>query len=74
MVQQPSDVHFATVSLSTDAMLHYAERGDQKGKPSSSSTHTPTRGSPSAGCCLCSRLIASRLRPRPARPYGLELT
>ena len=32
MVQQPSDVHFATVSLSTDVTLHYAERGDQKGE------------------------------------------
>src|SRR5215208_5002763 len=28
--QQPSDVHFATVSLSTDVTLHYAERGDRK--------------------------------------------
>ena len=32
MVQQPSDVHFATVSLSTDVTLHYAERGDRKGE------------------------------------------
>src|SRR5215216_7789974 len=30
--QQPSDVHFATVSLSTDVTLHYAERGDRKGE------------------------------------------
>ena len=32
MVQQPSDVHFATVSFSTDVTLHYAERGDRKGE------------------------------------------
>ena len=32
MVQQPSDVHFATVSLSTDVTLHYAERGDREGE------------------------------------------
>ena len=32
MVQQPSGVHFATVSLSTGVTLHYAERGDRKGK------------------------------------------
>ena len=32
VVQQPSDVHFATVSLSTDVTLHYAERGDRKGE------------------------------------------
>ena len=32
MFQQPSDVHFATVSLSTDVTLHYAERGDRKGE------------------------------------------
>ena len=32
MVQQPSDVHFATVSLSTDVTLHYAERGERKGE------------------------------------------
>src|SRR5919112_4635011 len=33
VVQQPSgDVHFATVSLSTDVTLHYAERGDPKGE------------------------------------------
>lgn len=32
MVQQPSDVHFATVSLSTDVTLHYAEHGDRKGE------------------------------------------
>ena len=32
VVQQPSDVHFSTVSLSTDVTLHYAERGDQKGE------------------------------------------
>jgi non-heme chloroperoxidase len=32
VVQQPSDVHFATVSLSTDVSLHYAERGDRKGE------------------------------------------
>src|SRR5215211_1658081 len=32
VVQQPSDVHFATVSLSTDVTLHYAECGDRKGE------------------------------------------
>jgi non-heme chloroperoxidase len=32
VVQQPSDVHFATVSLSTGVTLHYAERGDRKGE------------------------------------------
>ena len=32
MVQQPSDVHFATVALSTGVTLHYAERGDRKGE------------------------------------------
>src|ERR671914_1295415 len=32
VVQQPSDVHFATVSLSTGVTLHYAERGDPKGE------------------------------------------
>ena len=32
MVPQPSDVHFATVSLSTDVSLHYAECGDRKGE------------------------------------------
>jgi non-heme chloroperoxidase len=32
VVQQPSDVHFATVSLSTDVRIHYAERGDPKGE------------------------------------------
>jgi non-heme chloroperoxidase len=32
VLQQPSDVHFATVSLSTDVTLHYAERGDRKGE------------------------------------------
>src|SRR5918994_2215216 len=34
VVQQPSDVHFATVSLSTHVTLHYAERGDPKGEAS----------------------------------------
>jgi non-heme chloroperoxidase len=28
-VQQPNDVHFATVSLSTDVTLHFAEHGDR---------------------------------------------
>jgi non-heme chloroperoxidase len=32
VVQQPSDVHFATVSLSTDVTIHYAECGDRKGE------------------------------------------
>jgi non-heme chloroperoxidase len=32
VLQQPSDVHFATVSLSTDVTLHYAEHGDRKGE------------------------------------------
>ena len=32
MVPKPSGVHFATVSLSTDVTLHYAERGDRKGE------------------------------------------
>lgn len=32
MLQQPSDVHFATVSLSTGVTLHYAERGDRSGE------------------------------------------
>jgi pimeloyl-ACP methyl ester carboxylesterase len=32
VVQQPSDVHFATVSLSTDVTLQYAERGDRAGE------------------------------------------
>jgi len=33
VLQQPSgDVHFATVSLSTDVTLHYAERGDRMGE------------------------------------------
>ena len=33
MLQQPSgDVRFATLSLSTDVTLHYAERGDRKGE------------------------------------------
>jgi non-heme chloroperoxidase len=33
VVQQPSgDVRFATLSLSTDVTLHYAERGDRKGE------------------------------------------
>src|SRR5918993_631456 len=32
VLQQPSDVHFATISLSTDVTLHYAERGDRKGE------------------------------------------
>src|ERR671920_957182 len=32
VVQQPSDVQFATVSLSTDVSLHYAECGDRKGE------------------------------------------
>jgi non-heme chloroperoxidase len=32
VLRQPSDVHFATVSLSTDVTLHYAERGDRKGE------------------------------------------
>jgi len=32
VVQQPNDVHFATVSLSTDVTLHYAERGDREGE------------------------------------------
>jgi non-heme chloroperoxidase len=32
VVQQPSDLHFATVSLSTDVTLHYAECGDQNGE------------------------------------------
>ena len=32
VVQQPSDVHFATVSLSTDVTLHYAECGDRMGE------------------------------------------
>ena len=32
MLQQPSDVHFATVSLSTDVTLHYAECGDRMGE------------------------------------------
>src|SRR5215212_2175721 len=33
VLQQPSgDVHFATVSLSTDVTLHYAECGDRKGE------------------------------------------
>jgi non-heme chloroperoxidase len=32
VVQQPSDVHFATVSLSTDVTLHYAERGAREGE------------------------------------------
>jgi non-heme chloroperoxidase len=33
VLQQPSgDVHFDTVSLSTDVTLHYAERGDRKGE------------------------------------------
>src|ERR671915_2285707 len=32
VVQQPSDVHFATVSLSTGVTLHYAECGDPKGE------------------------------------------
>ena len=33
MLQQPGgDVRFATVSLSTDVTLHYAEGGDQKGE------------------------------------------
>jgi non-heme chloroperoxidase len=29
-MQQPNDVHFATVSLSTGMTLHYAERGDRE--------------------------------------------
>jgi len=32
VLQQPSDVHFATVSLSTGVTLHYAERGDRSGE------------------------------------------
>ena len=32
MFRQPSEVHFATVSLSTDVSLHYAECGDRKGE------------------------------------------
>src|SRR5215204_1940513 len=32
MVQQPSNMHFAMVSLSTDVTLHYAECGDRKGE------------------------------------------
>src|SRR5918995_5786039 len=32
VLRQPSDVHFATVSLSTGVTLHYAERGDRKGE------------------------------------------
>jgi non-heme chloroperoxidase len=32
VVQQPSDLHFATVSLSTEVTLHYAECGDRKGE------------------------------------------
>jgi non-heme chloroperoxidase len=32
VVQQPSDRHFATVSLSTEVTLHYAECGDRKGE------------------------------------------
>jgi pimeloyl-ACP methyl ester carboxylesterase len=31
-VQQRNDVHFATVSLSTNVTLHYAERGDREGE------------------------------------------
>jgi non-heme chloroperoxidase len=31
VLQQPSDVHFTMVSLSTGVTLHYAERGDRKG-------------------------------------------
>jgi non-heme chloroperoxidase len=32
VIQQPSDLHFATVSLSTDVTLHYAECGHRKGE------------------------------------------
>src|SRR5215216_8084266 len=32
VLQQPSNMHFATVSLSTGVTLHYAERGDRKGQ------------------------------------------
>jgi non-heme chloroperoxidase len=32
VLQQPSNVHFATVSLSTDVTLNYAEHGDRKGE------------------------------------------
>src|SRR5215211_3861865 len=32
VLQQPSNMHFATVSLSTGVTLHYAECGDRKGE------------------------------------------
>jgi pimeloyl-ACP methyl ester carboxylesterase len=32
VLQQPSDVHFATLSLTTEVTLHYAEHGDRKGE------------------------------------------
>jgi hypothetical protein len=55
-MNQKDGVEFATTTLlSTGVRLHYAERGDPGGKPSSSSTATVIRGSPSVGFSPCSR-------------------
>jgi hypothetical protein len=78
-MHQPNDVQFTTTSLSTGVTLHYAERGDREGKPSSSSMPTSTRGSPSAECSPCSRPPTTPSRPtsaallRPLLPRGRAL-
>ena len=71
-MHQPNDVvEFAMVHLSTNLRLHYAERGIEGGKQSSSSTRTSAHGIGSAGCSPCSRRSTTP-SPRPTRARGLR--
>ena len=60
-------------ALSTGPRLLYAERGNPTGKPSSSSTATPTRGSPIAACSPCSQRPTTRSRS-PSADTGTRIS
>jgi hypothetical protein len=52
MQQQVRQLRFATTRLATGPRVRYAEQGDPGGAPIIFPP-TPTRGSPTAGCCRC---------------------
>ena len=63
MLQQPSNMHFAMVSLSTGVTLHYAECGDRKGEAIIFLHAYTDSWLPSAGCYICSRRPTTPWRP-----------
>jgi hypothetical protein len=65
MQQQVRQLRFATTRLATGPRVRYAEQDDPGGAPIIFPP-TPTRGSPTAGCCRCCLCATT---PMPTFPF-----